>query len=324
MPKPLIVLKDLAKKFGHTAAVDKISMSIGQGEVFGFLGANGAGKTTTIRMLCGLTKPTGGNASIDGLDVWRDRFRIRSKFGYVSQRFSLYPDLTVCENLLFFAGAYRVPKDRFEERVAQMLTEMDLQGYTQAKAGRLSGGYKQLLSMACALIHEPELLFLDEPTAGLDPSHRQQIWDLLYEFSQQGTTIFVTTHYMDEAERCTDVAFIDRGRLIAKGSPRDLKESLTGHILELQVEPAMTAMFEFRKLDGVYGADLRSGNLRIRVEDPDALLRSWQNHWPFPKLKFLGYSWVEPDMEDVFQAYSQGYYLQRRDQRESAEVGVSI
>ena len=129
---------------------------------------------------------------------------------------------------------------------------------------------------------------------------------------------------MDEAERCTDVAFIDRGRLIAKGSPRDLKESLTGHILELQVEPAMTAMFEFRKLDGVYGADLRSGNLRIRVEDPDALLRSWQNHWPFPKLKFLGYSWVEPDMEDVFQAYSQGYYLQRRDQREPAEVGVSI
>src|ERR1700739_3299497 len=150
MPKPLIYLTDLAKKFGHKSAVNKISMSIGEGEIFGFLGANGAGKTTTIRMLCGLTKPTSGSASIDGLDVWKDRFRVRSKFGYVSQRFSLYPDLTVCENLRFFAGAYRVPKDRFEERVSRMLMEMDLEGYTQAKAGKLSGGYKQLLSMACA------------------------------------------------------------------------------------------------------------------------------------------------------------------------------
>jgi len=184
MRTPLIVLKDLVKKFGQTTAVDNISMSIGTGEIFGFLGANGAGKTTTMRMLCGLTKPTRGSASIDGLDVWRDRFRIRSRFGYVSQRFSLYPDLTVCENLRFFAGAYRVPKDRFEERVSRMLTEMDLEGYTQAKAGKLSGGYKQLLSMACALIHEPELLFLDEPTAGLDPPNRQRIWGLLYKVTQ--------------------------------------------------------------------------------------------------------------------------------------------
>ena len=129
---------------------------------------------------------------------------------------------------------------------------------------------------------------------------------------------------MDEAERCTDVAFVDRGRLIAKGTPRDLKESLTEHLLELQVEPAMAAMFEFRKLAGVYGADLRSGNVRLHVEDPDALLRSWQNHWPFPNMKFLGYNWVEPDMEDVFQAYSRGYYRPRRDQRESAKMGVRV
>jgi ABC-2 type transport system ATP-binding protein len=321
MVEPLIVLKDLSKKFGKKIATSRISMSVRRGEIFGFLGANGAGKTTTIRMLCGLTRPTSGTGSIEGLDIWKDRFRIRSQFGYVPQKFSLYSDLTVMENLRFFGGAYGVPHSKINDRINKVLCDMDLELREKERAGRLSGGYKQLLAIACALIHEPTLLFLDEPTAGLDPSHRQQIWDLLYEFSQRGTTIFVTTHYMDEAERCTDVAFIDRGLLIAEGSPRDLKESLAGHILELQVEPAMTAMFEFRKLDGVYGADLRSGNLRIRVEDPDALLRSWQKHWPFPKLKFLGYSWVEPDMEDVFQAYSQGYYLQRREQRAPAEAG---
>src|ERR1700757_4928696 len=240
MPKPLIVLTDLAKKFGHKAAVDKISMSIGQGEIFGFLGANGAGKTTTIRMLCGLTKPTRGTGSIAGLDIWKDRFRIRSKFGYVPQKFSLYGDLTVLENLRFFGGAYGVPHGKLRDRIQKVLSEMDLELRESERAGRLSGGYKQLLAMACALIHEPTLLFLDEPTAGLDPKHRQRIWDLLYEFSQQGTTIFVTTHYMDEAERCTAVAFIDRGHLIARGSPRDLKESLTGHILGLRDDPALT------------------------------------------------------------------------------------
>jgi ABC-2 type transport system ATP-binding protein len=320
MVEPLIVLKDLSKRFGRKIATNRISMSVRRGEIFGFLGANGAGKTTTIRMLCGLTKPTRGTGSIAGLDIWKDRFRIRSKFGYVPQKFSLYGDLTVLENLRFFGGAYGVPHGKLRERIQKVLSEMDLELRESERAGRLSGGYKQLLAMACALIHEPTLLFLDEPTAGLDPKHRQRIWDLLYEFSQQGTTIFVTTHYMDEAERCTAVAFIDRGHLIARGSPRDLKESLSGHILELQVEPAMTAMFEFRKLDGVYGADLRSGNLRIHVEDPNALLRSWQDHWPFPHLRFLGYSWAEPDMEDVFQAYSQGYYRQRRSRKEPAEL----
>jgi ABC-type multidrug transport system ATPase subunit/ABC-type multidrug transport system permease subunit len=312
MRTPLIVLKDLVKKFGQTTAVDNISMSIGTGEIFGFLGANGAGKTTTIRMLCGLTKPTKGSASIDGLDVWRDRFRIRSKFGYVSQRFSLYPDLTVCENLRFFAGAYRVPKDRFDERVSQMLTEMDLERYTQARAGKLSGGYKQLLSMACALIHEPEVLFLDEPTAGLDPPNRQRIWGLLYKVTQSGTTVFVTTHYMDEAERCSEVGFIQQGHLVAKGSPGHLKKHLGGNLLEVHVEPAMTAVLELQNFPGVDGVDLRSGRLRLQAPDPQRLLKQWHRHWPFPDLKWLGYSWVEPDMEDVFNAFSRGHYQKDR------------
>jgi ABC-2 type transport system ATP-binding protein len=148
--------------------------------------------------------------------------------------------------------------------------------------------------------------------------------DLIYELSQAGTTIFVTTHYMDEAERCTDVGFVDGGRLIAKGSPRDLKESLKGHLLEVQVEPAMTALFELRKMPGVYGADLRSGNLRLQAKDPDELLHSWQIHWPFPDLKFLGFNWVEPDMEDVFQAYSRGYYRSEQDPMEPAKLAYVI
>jgi ABC-2 type transport system ATP-binding protein len=308
MSESLIVLKDLSKKFGRKVAADRISMAIRAGEIFGFLGANGAGKTTTIRMLCGLTRPTSGRGTIGGHDIWKERFRIRSRFGYVPQKFSLYPDLTVNENLHFFCGAYKVPRAKIKDRIAKVLCDMDLELRGTERAGSLSGGYKQLLAMACALMHEPALLFLDEPTAGLDPTHRQQIWDLLYELSQNRTTIFVTTHYMDEAERCTDVGFVDQGRLIAKGSPRDLKESLTGHLLEVQVEPAMRAMFELRKLPGIYGVDLRSGNLRLHAEDPYALLREWQNHWQFPHLKFLGFNWVEPDMEDVFRAYSQGYH----------------
>jgi drug efflux transport system ATP-binding protein len=321
MSEPLIVLKGLSKKFGKKVATDKISMAIRPGEIFGFLGANGAGKTTTIRMLCGLTKPTAGWGTIGGYGIWKDRFSIRSRFGYVPQKFSLYPDLTVNENLRFFCGAYRVPRTRMKQQIAKVLCDMDLELRGTERAGSLSGGYKQLLSMACALVHEPGLLFLDEPTAGLDPTHRQQIWDLLYELSQQRRTIFVTTHYMDEAERCTDVGFIDQGRLIAKGSPRDLRESLTGHVLEVQVEPAMEAMFELRKLSGVYGVDLRSGNLRLHAEDPYALLREWQNNWPFPDLKFLGFNWVEPDMEDVFRAYSKGYH--QTESPQEAIVGVA-
>ena len=218
MPESLIVLKNLSKKFGKKQAVNRISLSVQAGGIFGFLGANGAGKTTTIRMLCGLTKPTAGSGTIGDLNIWKDRFRIRSRFGYVPQKFSLYSDLTVGENIRFFAGAYRVPAGKIKDRTRKVLCDMDLEQQESERAGSLSGGYKQLLAIACALIHKPTILFLDEPTDGLDPTHRQAIWDLLYEQSQAGTTIFVTTHNMDEAERCTDVGFIDGGRLIAKGS----------------------------------------------------------------------------------------------------------
>ena len=308
MAESIIVLDQLRKVFGNTVAVDGVSMQVRAGQIFGFLGANGAGKTTTMRMLCGLTQPTDGTGTIDGCDIWRDRYAIRPKFGYVAQRFSLYPELTVLENLRFFGGAYRVPRAGMEERIGRLLKETDLEGKRTARAGSLSGGMKQLLAVACALIHEPLLLFLDEPTSGLDPVHRQQMWDLLYDLSSKGTTIFVTTHYMDEAERCTEVGFLDKGRLLVKDSPQGLKESFTSKLLELEAEPIMPALAALRDAPGVLGVSLRSGRARIYAADAETLLRQWRERWPIPNTALLGQRWVEPDMEDVFKAYSQGYH----------------
>ena len=307
MPDPIIVLENLRKAYGSTVAANDLNLSIPRGEIFGLLGANGAGKTTTIHMLCGLTRPTAGHGFIDGLDVWTDRYRIRSKFGYVAQKFSLYPDLTVTENLEFFGGAFRVPDEKLGPRIETLLAQMDLVGKRDAMAGSLSGGMKQLLALACALVHSPPLLFLDEPTSGLDPVHRQQLWNLLYELSTGGTTIFVTTHYMDEAERCTEVGFVREGRLLVKETPRKLKASFKSKLLELEVEPVMSALTALRSAPGVLDATLRSGHARIYASDPQRLLADWQRQWPFPDLNWIGHAWVEPDMEDVFKAWSQGY-----------------
>jgi ABC-2 type transport system ATP-binding protein len=307
MNEPVIVLTELSKTFGHVHAVKNVSLSIASGTIFGFLGANGAGKTTTIRMLCGLTRPTSGNATIAGTDVWKDRDLVRTKFGYVAQRFSLYRDLSVLENLRFFGGACRVPRVELETRIGRLLRLSDLEAKRNAEAGSLSGGMRQLLALACALVHDPPLLFLDEPTSGLDPVHRQQIWNLLYDLTSEGKTIFVTTHYMDEAERCTEVGFIDLGRLLAKAAPRQLKASFKTRLLEIEADPLMPALVRLRDVPEVLGVALRSGRLRLYAEDPERLLESWQKSWPFPDLKLLGERWVEPDMEDVFTAYSQGY-----------------
>ena len=308
MTEPVIVLKHLSKSFGNVHAVRDLSFQIEAGTIFGFLGPNGAGKTTTMRMLCGLTHPTGGRATIDGLDVWQDRQKVRTKFGYVPQRFSLYPDLTVAENFRFFGGAYGVPRAELESRIEHLLRVIDLEEKKNTAAQSLSGGMRQLLAIGCALVHDPSLLFFDEPTVGLDPVHRQQIWNLLYDLSHEGKTIFVTTHYMDEVERCTEVGFIEEGRLLAKAPPRALKSSFRTRLLEVDIEPLMPALVRLRSLPELLGVSLRSGGLRLYVSDPEKLLASWRENWPFPDLRLLGERWVEPDMEDVFTAYSQGYH----------------
>jgi ABC-2 type transport system ATP-binding protein len=307
MSEPVVRLENLGKSFGKTVAVESVSMSLSQGEILGFLGANGAGKTTTIRMLCGLTKPSSGTGAIAGHDIWKDRYKVRSKFGYVAQKFSLYPDLTVLENLQFFGSAYQINGRQQANRIAALLEQLDLGNKRGALAGSLSGGMKQLLALACAVIHEPMLLFLDEPTSGLDPVHRQQIWDLLYDLSSAGTTIFVTTHYMDEAERCTEVAFLNQGRLLARETPLRLKKRFKGRLLEMEVEPVMRAQGLLRDLPGVLGVALHSGKIRVYSAQSEELVAQWQKAWPFPDLKWIGHAWVAPDMEDVFKAYSQGY-----------------
>jgi len=307
MSEPVIVLERLSKFYGQIRAVEDLSLTIDSGAIFGFLGANGAGKTTTMRMLCGLSRPTRGKATIDGADVWRQRHTVRTRFGYVAQRFSLYPDLTVEENLRFFGGACRVPRHELNQRIGNLLQLTDLEGKRTAPAGSLSGGMRQLLALGCALVHNPPLLFLDEPTSGLDPVHRQQMWNLLYDLSHSGITIFVTTHYMDEAERCTEVGFIERGRLLAKASPRALKESFNAELLEIDVDPLMPALVRLRDEPDVLGVSLRSGSLRLYAAEPEKLVARWEKHWPFPDLRWLGKRWVEADMEDVFTAYSQGY-----------------
>ena len=307
MSKPVIVLDRLTKSYGDVHAVGDLSFNIEPGTIFGFLGANGAGKTTTMRMLCGLSRPTSGKAAIDGLDTWKDRQKVRAKFGYVAQRFSLYPDLTVEENLRFFGGACRVPGAELENRIRRLLTVTDLEGKRSTPAGSLSGGMRQLLALGCALVHDPRLLFLDEPTSGLDPVHRQQIWNLLYELSHEDKTIFVTTHYMDEAERCTEVGFLESGRLLAKASPRELKDNFHEKLLELDVEPLMEALARLREVPEVLGLSLRSGSLRIYAREPEKLMAEWRANWPFPDLQLREERLVQPDMEDVFTAYSQGY-----------------
>ena len=307
MNTPVILLEDLRKMYGDFCAVDGLSLSIDQGAIFGFLGANGAGKTTTMRMLCGLVRPSSGHATIMGKDVWKQRQQVRSMFGYVAQRFSLYRDLTVEENIRFFGGASRVQRSELPKRVARLLGLTDLEGKRNATAGSLSGGMRQLLALACALVHEPPVLFLDEPTSGLDPVHRQQMWNLLYDLSNIGITVFVTTHYMDEAERCTEVGFIERGRLLAKASPRALKASFHVRLLEIDVEPVMPGLVTLREQSDILGVSLRSGSLRLYAAEPEKLLARWHEQWPFPDLRLLGHRWVEPDMEDVFTAYSQGY-----------------
>src|SRR5437868_7245353 len=281
MSEPAILLDRLSKSYGDTDAVCDLSLTIAPGTIFGFLGANGAGKTTTIRMLCGLVHPTSGRAQITGLDVWRERQQARERFGYVAQRFSLYRDLTVEENIRFFGGACRVPRRELPSRMERLLVLTDLRAKRDASAGSLSGGMRQLLALACALVHEPPLLFLDEPTSGLDPVHRQQMWNLLYDLSHTGITIFITTHYMDEAERCTDVGFIDQGRLLAKAPPRAFKSSFNTKLLEIDVDPVMPALVRLRNEADILGVSLRSGSLRLYAAERELLVGQWRANWRY-------------------------------------------
>ncbi|MFN8642908.1 MAG: ATP-binding cassette domain-containing protein [Candidatus Binatia bacterium] len=265
-----IITEDLTRAFGDRVAVDRLTLRIARGEVFGLLGPNGSGKTTLIRILCGLLAPTAGRASVGGFDVAREPEAIKRHIGYVSQRFSLYPDLTVRENLNFFGKVYRVGAVRAAARTAALLTLCGLEGRERQQAGSLSGGLKQRLALACALIHDPEILFLDEPTAGVDPVARRLLWDLLFRLAQQGTTLFVTTHYMDEAERCTKAAYIYYGKLLVSGDPNSMKReeiAVTNRRVEIVCEPLMPALAALRDAPHVDDVSIFGQALHIRLRD---------------------------------------------------------
>ena len=220
----VIIAEGLTKRFGRLVAVDDVSLDIEAGEIFGFLGPNGSGKSTVIRMLCGLLQPSAGRARLDGLDVVRQTEEVKRRIGYMSQRFSLYEDLTVQENIDFYGSIYGLGRAELDGRRRMIVDLVGMEDRLAQLAGTLSGGYKQRLALACSLLHQPKILFLDEPTAGIDPVARREIWDLLFRLAGEGTTLFVTTHYMDEAERCSRVAYIYLSKLIAHGRPQDLKK----------------------------------------------------------------------------------------------------
>jgi len=224
--------RDLTRRFGDLVAVGQLNLEIGQGEVFGLLGPNGSGKTTTIRMLCGLLEPTAGSATVAGLDVAREPDQIKQRIGYMSQRFGLYEDLTVAENLAFYAGIYGLPKGAWRARVDEVVGFLGLGQRLGQLTGTLSGGWKQRLALGCAFLHKPAVLFLDEPTAGVDPAARRNFWRTIKALAAEGTTIIVTTHYMDEAERCERVGLMSQGHLIALGTPQEVATQVGGATLE--------------------------------------------------------------------------------------------
>lgn len=228
----IIDLVSLSKSFGKIQAVNQVSLKVKKGMIYGLLGPNGAGKSTTIRMICGVLRPSSGTATIDGLDIYKDSERIKARIGYMSQKFSLYDDLTVLENLKFFASIYGIYGKERNERITQLIEMAGISGREHQLAGQLSGGWKQRLALGCALIHKPSILILDEPTAGVDPVARRIFWELIFKLAAQGITVLVTTHYMDEAESCDRVAFVFNGTVIAEGTPKDMIAAIGARNLE--------------------------------------------------------------------------------------------
>jgi ABC-2 type transport system ATP-binding protein len=266
-----IEVKELVKKFGDFTAVNKISFNVGQGEVFGFLGPNGAGKTTTIRMLCGLIDPTGGSANVGGFTVGKQNDQIKQHIGYMSQKFSLYDDLTVEQNIELYAGLYQTDRNNRNKKKAEILAMADLVGKEGMLAGNLAGALKQHLALGCAMIHDPRIIFLDEPTAGVDPISRRGFWKAIDIVAKRGVTVLVTTHYMDEAERCDRIAMISAGDLIGLDSPANLKTQIAGSLLEIECNNVMVALEALRATKVAQDVALYGVFLHTMVENEGAI-----------------------------------------------------
>lgn len=296
-----IEVRELTRRFGTFTAVDRVTFDVQPGEIFGFLGANGAGKSTTIRMLCGLLKPTSGTATVGGIDVSRNPEGVKRRIGYMSQRFSLYEPLTVDQNIRFFGGVYGLSRDELEDRRAFALDMAGLRGRENTLTRELAGGWRQRLALGCAILHRPPIVFLDEPTGGVDPLSRRQFWDLIGELSREGVTVLVTTHYLDEAEHCHRIAIIHAGRLAALGTASGLKERFrTRPIVELTTDQPVEAMDALERLPEVEKTSLFGtavhAVLRSEDTDPDALRQQLERAGQ----RVISAARVAPSLEDVF------------------------
>ncbi|HEX6505776.1 MAG TPA: ATP-binding cassette domain-containing protein [Terriglobales bacterium] len=296
-----VVIEQLVKRFGDFVAVDHISLQTRRGEIFGFLGPNGAGKSTTIRMLCGLLKPTSGRATVAGYDVAQQPESVRQNIGYMSQKFSLYNDLKVIENIRLFAGLYSVPSDKLTERIEWALTMANLKGQENLIVGTLPGGWKQRLALGCAVLHKPPIIFLDEPTSGVDPISRRQFWDLIHRMAGEGVTVFVTTHYMEEAEYCNRLALIFRGKIVALGTPSELKQkSMKGELLLVECEPLGPAVELLQTAPFVMDAAVFGSALHLVVQKAEAAIPQVNQYLADRNISVRQVEKIHPSLEDVF------------------------
>jgi ABC-2 type transport system ATP-binding protein len=314
----VVEVQDLEKRFGAFRAVAGISFAVRRGEIFGFLGPNGAGKSTTIRMLCGLLAPSGGTGRVAGFDIRRETEKIKTRIGYMSQKFSLYDELTVEENIDFYSGIYRLPKAKKVERKAWALEMAGLQQHRTTRTGDLSGGWKQRLALGCAVLHEPPILFLDEPTSGVDPNSRRQFWDLIYALSEHGVTVFVTTHYMEESEYCDRLGIIYRGELIALGTPRELKtQHMPDAVIELECAQPNEALAVVEALPAVKEASLFGNGLHVVTAEPEAALRAVRDALAAPDFHLGRVERITPTLEDVFVSL-----IEARDREQAPQAEV--
>jgi len=315
----MIECEGLTKRFGTFTAVDQVSFKVGKGSIFGFLGPNGSGKSTVIRMLCGILEPSDGNARIDGHDVARDTESIKDIIGYMSQKFSLYDELTVDENLIFSGKLYGLHGRELTKRRDELIAVTHLEPYIDRRAAQLSGGMRQRLAMACSLMHKPTVLFLDEPTAGIDPVARRELWDLLFEFTAGGMTLFVTTHYMDEAERCDHVGYIYMSKLIVCGEPDELKQMAEVNPpgtrrLDVTCDHVTTALQAMRQMRAVRSATVFGQSMHLLVDE------SVRRDEIDEKLRSVGISHTEiheigPSLEDVFVTLSAKYAAEQQKEK---------
>jgi len=303
-----VSVTDLEKKFGDFTAVNKISFEVNRGEIFGFLGPNGAGKSTTIRMLCGILTPTSGSGTVGGFDITKDQELIKKNIGYMSQKFSLYDDLTVEENVDFYSGIYSVPRHERKAREEEIIRMAGIEGFRGSLTKTLSGGWKQRLALGCAIIHRPKIIFLDEPTSGVDPITRANFWSIIREMASKGVTVFVTTHYMDEAENCNRMTLIYKGTMIAVGTPREMKTTvMKDEVLEITIPSCEDWLDRIASVKGVRDVALFSTRIHAVVEDSSAATAGLKALFAGEGAANYDVRKIVPSLEDVFVSSIEAY-----------------